>query len=303
MPVIANWGQLQDEGDKAYASFCVYRNMGVKRSLRKCAREVGKGRTQIERWSTRHKWQVRVAAWDLEQQDLRREARLCAVQEMEERHGKLARALLGRVAAQLGSQVKGRCKTCGRSPTELTGPQISSALKAGVEVERLALGQSTAGAAVITQNTVNVSITATTSLVLLRDAESQQLATKLLSRMKSLDPATSLRRLAGARAAGARAALTVTPVTGHAAVKAAQAQALADRSSARTVARGQLEELGIAEEETPGEAAQREAETKAAHRRARVSKDNRLYREKVAAAAAADDDDEDLFPEPADAEA
>lgn len=255
MDSIATWGQRPDEGDKAFAAFKAYRNAGIRRSLRRAACDVGKGKRLMEKWSSRHGWQARVAAWDLEQQDLRRDARVQAISEAEERHGKLARALLGRVAAELGAHVKGRCETCGRSPVKLTAGQVATALKAGVEVERLALGQSTAGAAHVSQTTVtNVGVSSTTALVLLRDPVSQRLASELLGRMRALDPATSLRRLAGVRAAAAAKAADGnggTKPTGSAAVNAAKAQALAEREEAHLLTadpsgpdRSAAEELG-----------------------------------------------------------
>lgn len=293
MREIATWGQLPDESEKAYASFKVYRNAGTQRSLRKTARLVGKGRTLMERWSKRHGWLRRVAAWDLEQQDLHKEARIQAISDAEERHGKLARALLGRVAAELGAQVKGRCTKCGRSPTQLTAAQVSTALKAGVEVERLALGQVTAGASSITQSMqTNVSASSTTALVLLRDPESQRLASDLLSRMHSLDPATSLRRLAGAQAAAALRQANGKGPTGHAAVKAAQAQVLVDRQAiADLEADPSAAALAVETKDEHAEAAfdeaQRETDEKAERRRASRSRINRRVRERYAAERAA----------------
>jgi len=238
MDRIATWGQQSDESDPAYGAFKVYRNQGAARSLRKAAREVGKSRSLFERWSRRHTWQARVATWDLEQQDLHKEARFQAVSDHEERAGKLARAVLGRVAAELGAQHKGRCQMCGRGPAELKPAQIATWLKAGVEVERLALGLSTAGAPQVTQtNVTQVQAGSTTTLVLIRDHETQRLASDLLGRMQVLDPATSLRRLGGGNGSakdGQSAAPAATTArlkeagrepTGHAAVRAARVEA------------------------------------------------------------------------------
>ena len=60
-----------------------------------------------------------------------------AIGDAEKRHGKLARALLLRVESELDAQGEGRCETCGRSSVKLTAAQVTSALKAGVEVERV----------------------------------------------------------------------------------------------------------------------------------------------------------------------
>jgi len=111
-------------------------------------------------------------------------------------------------------------------------------LKVGVEVERLALGQSTAAPNVT--NVTNVSMSTTTTLVLLRDPQSQRLASELLGRMRSLDPVTSLRRLAGNQAAVALTQVengNAPKPRGHAAKQAAVAQARANRA-ARCAAEG-----------------------------------------------------------------
>ena len=306
MGEIATWGQLSTESEPAWLAFVAYRNAGVTRSLKKTARAIGKAKRGIETWSSKHNWQDRVAAWDLEQQDLHRDARVQAISDAEERHGKLARALLGRVAAELGAQVKGRCESCGRSPTKLTAGQVATALKAGVEVERLALGQSTAGASVVSQtNTTNV-VSTTTALVLLRDPVSQRLASELLGRMRALDPATSLRRLAGAQAAAALAGNGggESKPTGHAAKKAARARALEERRDVHLLAadpsgpaRTAAKELGGASaaaidvEANVAEATREHERQRYAAQLAAAARRRRLAEEDAA------DDDVDLFPE------
>jgi len=236
MERIATWGQQANESEPAYAAFKVYRDMGVSRSLRKAASEVGKARTLIERWSSRHRWGKRVATWDLEQQDLRRDARIVAIGDAEERHGKLARAVLARCAAELGAHHKGRCQTCGRGAEPLTPAQVASWLRVGVDVERTGLGLGSSSAPAATQ--VNVSTTVAiaggqTNLVLLRDPRAQALAGELLARMRSLDPATSLRRLGKREAQTVDAAATPSrPTSGQAIRRAHQAAAIAEREPA-----------------------------------------------------------------------
>jgi len=231
MERIATWGQQANESEPAFAAFKVYRDMGPQRSLRKAASEVGKARTLIERWSSRHQWGKRVATWDLEQQDLRRDARIVAIGDAEERHGKLARAVLARCAAELGAHVKGRCQSCGRGAEPLTPSQVAAWLRVGVDVERTGLGlgsSSAAPASVVNVNTTTVVAGGQTNLVLLRDPRAQALASELLGRMRSLDPATSLRRL-GHGNGQAVAEVVAAPVTGRAAVAARRAEALEAR--------------------------------------------------------------------------
>ncbi len=201
----------------------------------------------MERWSTRHQWRSRVATWDLGEQDLRREARAQAVSDAEERHGKLARALLGRVAAELGAHHKGQCETCGRAPPKLNGIQVATWMKAGVEVERLALGLGTAGASVISQhNTTNIQVGSTTA-VLLRDPKAQQLASELFARMRALDPAMAQRRLTDggngvAAAAKAMARAEVEAEADHAGRLELEADSGSDRTAAEELGQGDDED-------------------------------------------------------------
>lgn len=66
------WVQLPDETHAAYEAFCVYRDLGSTRSLAKVAHATGrKTPRSLERWSPRHRWCERAAAWDAEQERLR----------------------------------------------------------------------------------------------------------------------------------------------------------------------------------------------------------------------------------------
>jgi len=206
MTTILTWGQRPDESAPAYEAFKVYRNSGARRSLRSTAREVGKARTLMDRWSSRHQWVARCAAWDQEQVELRKEARFVAVADAEARHTKLARAVLGRVAAELGKEARATCQRCGRGPTQMTAAQVAAWLKAGVEVERLALGLG-GGHGITVATQVNVAggsgpATGATALVLLRDPSTQELAADLLARMRALDPGKVGGRLASSNGGG-----------------------------------------------------------------------------------------------------
>lgn len=226
MERIATWGPLPDESEPAFEAFKHYRDAGPQRSLQSTARALGKSKSLLERWSSpsRHRWQERVAAWDLEQEDLRRDARIKAIEDAEERHTKLARAMLGKVARELGAMQKRACQACGRGGEALTPAQMARFLRVGVDVERAALGLgSTSGGPSVAVNVAQQQVTTVaaggaTALVLLRDPDTQRLASELLGRMKTLDPATSLRKKAEADA-------TPRKLTGWQARKAAHAKA------------------------------------------------------------------------------
>jgi hypothetical protein len=58
------WTRREDETDQAWEGFVTYRDMGTARSLAKVAREVGKSTPLMERWSRKHSWADRSAAYD-----------------------------------------------------------------------------------------------------------------------------------------------------------------------------------------------------------------------------------------------
>ena len=66
------WDKRPTESAVAFEAFTEYRNFGVKRSLDKVAKKLGKSNQLMSRWSRQHEWVARSAAWD-EAEYLRRE--------------------------------------------------------------------------------------------------------------------------------------------------------------------------------------------------------------------------------------
>lgn len=68
------WERHADEPAKAFAAFQMYRDMPVmERSLRRLAAQLERATSRIGAWSTKWSWQLRVDAWDREQDRLRQE--------------------------------------------------------------------------------------------------------------------------------------------------------------------------------------------------------------------------------------
>ena len=99
------WDRQQGETSKAYEAFCIYRDMGIQRSLGKVAEVLQKSETLMGRWSGANKWVKRAAAWDDEQERIEREAaqkeQAKAIREMRKRHSDLAQAMLIKSARAL----------------------------------------------------------------------------------------------------------------------------------------------------------------------------------------------------------
>ena len=66
--------QLPREGNKAYAAFRVYLELGAQRSLALTAGKLGKSKVLMERWSRRYDWPGRVAAHAAHLASVEREA-------------------------------------------------------------------------------------------------------------------------------------------------------------------------------------------------------------------------------------
>lgn len=58
------WDQQPDESAPAFEAFRTYRDMGATRSTAKVARELGKSKALIDRWSSANSWGIRVSAYD-----------------------------------------------------------------------------------------------------------------------------------------------------------------------------------------------------------------------------------------------
>lgn len=58
------WTRREDETTPAYEAFRAYLNMGGSRSTANVARELGKTKTVMDRWSSMHAWVERARAYD-----------------------------------------------------------------------------------------------------------------------------------------------------------------------------------------------------------------------------------------------
>jgi hypothetical protein len=58
------WDRQPNESPKAFEAFAIYRDMAYRRSLAAVAWKLSKSKTLLSRWSAKHGWVKRVAAWD-----------------------------------------------------------------------------------------------------------------------------------------------------------------------------------------------------------------------------------------------
>ena len=185
------WGRQCGESRKAFAAFTTYVEMGTDRSLKRLSEALGRSTSRglFARWSAKWSWQQRVKAFDREQGRVRQMVHAGVVKETIKRQQSLGKALLGQAGLALAAMRGPKCEECGRGGVNLTPTQITQFVKVGVDVERLALGLPTSGAPVaiaIAGATAGASAGIEAMPLLIRDHETQRLASELLSRMKAV---------------------------------------------------------------------------------------------------------------------
>ena len=127
------WERQPDEGSKAYAAFCVYRDLGPERSLDKALSKANKkptNRRHWSRWMEKYRWYERAQAYDDYIEKKKREGNEKAILEMAERHVKLAKAFL-LIIAQALQQI---------DPAQLSPSDMAKWLDIATKLERLSRG-------------------------------------------------------------------------------------------------------------------------------------------------------------------
>jgi hypothetical protein len=126
------WERKPDESSQAYRAFTSYRDQDPgDRTAVEAGRIVGISTQLAHRWSRRHSWLKRAAEFDAHLDALRLEQNVHARLEMHKRHSDAGKQLLA-VAVKRVAKLK---------PTELTPRDLSAFVRTGVEVERLARGE------------------------------------------------------------------------------------------------------------------------------------------------------------------
>src|SRR2546427_6116994 len=135
------WDRQPGESSKAYAHFCLYRDMGQERSLRKVAGDakcISKV-AQLRRWSPKWRWVERCQKYDehlLLQDRLRQEKER---KDMTTRHAKIA--VLGQNLVVKG--IEKLVADVEQGKRDLSASDASRLLDVAVKIERLSRGEPT----------------------------------------------------------------------------------------------------------------------------------------------------------------
>ena len=141
-PSPAPWEQQPGESARAFGAFCVYRDLGPRRTLRAAAasfyrRTAAALKRQLEKWSSAFRWVERAAAWDRHLDAEARQAQETARREMAERHAREARALQAKALERLRAL----------RPEELSADGRAALLRRGGETGAAGPGRTGDGAA------------------------------------------------------------------------------------------------------------------------------------------------------------
>lgn len=150
-PPPAPWERQPFDTPKSWAAFTVYRDLGPGRSLVRTAASLERNPAVVRDWSRHNRWVERVAAWDAEQDRLRRLALLEETQKMAERHARQAvaaqnaamipvSAILTRLQGQEASEMLGGVRAADLLSLAL---EALRTLPASQGAERLARGEPT----------------------------------------------------------------------------------------------------------------------------------------------------------------
>lgn len=127
------WERQPKESDVAFAAFTVYRDMGPDRSIPKVAQKCTKNVSLIKRWSSTHRWAVRIEAWTDEQDRLMREELIKGVTVMRKNHTDIAVSMLTKALDALGMI----------PAVDMTMQDIARAVDVAAKLERLSRGEAT----------------------------------------------------------------------------------------------------------------------------------------------------------------
>jgi len=136
------------EGDKAWKSFVIYRDLGVERSVRRVLEEIEKlalpGKWSfavLTRWCTRWGWRDRCESWDNELDRQKRLTDLAAVAKMRERHLNISTALISLGATELNKWLKYVQAKSQEQSRSLSPSDILKIIESGISLERQGRGE------------------------------------------------------------------------------------------------------------------------------------------------------------------
>lgn len=120
------WDKQSGESGKAFEAFCIYRDLGSKRSLTAVYTKLSKSRQLISRWKQKFDWDKRTAAYDKAIEDEAQKEAVRSLKDMLERHINIS-VQLQKKALEALARIKSE---------ELSPREIREFIKLATELER-----------------------------------------------------------------------------------------------------------------------------------------------------------------------
>lgn len=140
------WHRQPNESTPAYQAFERYRDQLADRSTGRVARELGKGKRDIDGWSSKWRWVERVAAYDQHLSDLRLQQNEDAILQMSRRQAEAAQlqqfglGLLGLELVRRVMEDPGLLRDLPLDVLVALAPRLPRPLFVAAEMERRARG-------------------------------------------------------------------------------------------------------------------------------------------------------------------
>lgn len=142
------WEKQSGESNQAFEAFCIYRDLGSKRSVSAVYTELSKSRQLISRWKQKFDWDKRAAAYDNAIENEARKEAVRSLKDMLERHIDIS-IQLQKKALEALARIKSE---------ELSPRDIREFIKLAAELERQSRIYQTAGGEQETEETTTVDI-------------------------------------------------------------------------------------------------------------------------------------------------
>jgi len=132
-----SWERLEGESSAAFAAFCVYRDLGLERNIRKAVESIEKnGDVQAKKyrvwrnWSMQFRWKERTADYDRYVEKLKQAELRKTIEAQGEKHREVTGKMLDVVSKKLDSM----------NPAELTQGSVAEWVQTAIKTEREAAG-------------------------------------------------------------------------------------------------------------------------------------------------------------------
>ena len=132
-----SWEKLKGESFQNYSAFCVYRDMGAERSVRKAVESVETDKRKIMKrydvwrgWSSQYRWKERAADYDKHLERLKQTELRKLIEALGEKHRAVAGKMLDVVSKKLDIM----------NPEELTQGNVTEWMSTAIKAEREAVG-------------------------------------------------------------------------------------------------------------------------------------------------------------------